>query len=158
MRTDEQIIAHITKLEDSDFLGFIRIDLLAYLPFEAAKQFLKEEATGDDWKVLPRDRESIVAQIKDYMSFAWGKANDCRGLSAGRSLNHMQAWLWMLGEEDAAKSLDDYELYGKPQLRAICEHFGWDWSQWDDGHWKNNEDGYGAPPDAIPPVVLSWAA
>lgn len=156
MRTDAEILAHIAAVESDDFFGFIRGDLISYLPFESAKPFLKDDVTPKDWKERPRDRESVIAQIEAYMPFAWDKANNRRGLSAGRSINHMQAWLWMLGEETAADSISHYTLYGKPQLRAICEHFGWDWSQWDGGLWTNYEHGDGSPP--LPAADLAWAA
>ena len=158
MRTDDDILKHIKAIEDSDFFGFIRNDLLEYLPFEHVKEHLKEGVTSDQWTPRPRDRDSIVAQILDYMPFAWDKANNCRGLSAGRSLNHMQAWLWMASEEDAAEGIDDYSMYGKPQLRAICDHFGWNWRQWDNDDWTNNEGQRGSPADSIASIELKWAA
>ena len=33
------------------------------------------------------------------MTFAWDKANNERNLSAGRSINHFEVWLWLLGDE-----------------------------------------------------------
>jgi hypothetical protein len=147
MKTQEEIITKIKLLEDdrSDFFGFIRGELIMFLDFEHAKPFLKEGVKPESWEPNLSTDDGVKARILDYMPFAWGKANDCRGLSAGRSLNHMQAWLWMLGEEAAADQIDNYSHYGKPQLRAICEHFGWDWRQWDDGEWRNDEDGPSIP-------------
>ncbi len=148
-RTDAEIIARMEAVKANDFFGTISGDLMEYLGYEAAKPFLKEGVTLEQFTEAglgkPRDRDSIVGQIKQYMGFAWDKANNCRGLSAGRSLNHMQAWLWMLGEDAAADALDHYTLYGKPQLRAICERYGIDWRALDDGHWRNDEDGDGQP-------------
>ena len=70
--------------------------------------------------------------MQKYMDFAWDKANSRRGLSAGRSLSHMSAWLWLMGESTAADEImDNHYNYGKPWLRAICEAFGWDWREWD---------------------------
>lgn len=158
MKTDQEIKARIRELESTDFFGFIRSDLIEYLPFDDAKEYFKEGVTSDQWTPRPRDHASVVAQILDYMPFAWDKANNCRGLSAGRSLNHMQAWLWAAGEDAAAEGIDDYSMYGKPQLRAICEHFGWDWRQWDNDEWTNNEGHRGSPADSILPVELKWAA
>jgi hypothetical protein len=82
------------------------------------------------------------------MPFAWEKANDCRGLSANRSIEHMTAWLWMLGDDLADKMDGLYEYYGKPCLRAICEKYGCKWQQWDDGVWRNSEDDDGIAPRA----------
>lgn len=140
-RTTSEILSRIEELKKSDFFGFESGDLIEYLQFPDAKPFLKDGATAEQWApaIKSRDCQAIINQIKDYMPFAWDKANNCRGLSAGRSISHMQAWLWMLGEVDAAKSIDDYSLYGKPQLRAICEHFDIDWAGLDDGEWVNSE-------------------
>lgn len=155
VRTDEEILhrIHNDDLFD-DFFGTIHSDLVHYLPFELAKAFLIDTVKEENWKPNGREADDIKKQILDYMEFAWGKANNCRGLSAGRSINHMQAWLWMLGETNAATAIGVYSHYGKPQLRAICEHFGWDWKQWDDGSWRNNESDVGMPPrDA---ATLTW--
>lgn len=161
-RTDNEILSRIKSLENdpADFFGFQRSDLIGYLPFESAKPFLKEGATKEDWPHhKPRNRQSVMDDMLSYMSFAWEKANNNRGLSAARSINHMQSWLWMLGEEDAAKAIEDYDLYGKPQLRAICEHFGWDWEQWDDGRWANDETSEGAkPPSEVNSLPFKTAA
>ena len=149
-RTTREIFMRMGAVEDVDWIGTQRGDLLNYLRFEDAREFLKDTATEEKWAELgfprPRDEESIKAEILEYMPFAWGKANNCRGLSAGRSLDHMSVWLWMLGRDEAAKQVLKYDRYGKGRLRTICEEFGWDWKQWDDGSWKNSEDDYGVPP------------
>lgn len=148
-RTPEEIVARIRAIESADFFGTITSDLLACLPFADAKPWLKDEAKASDWTADAADAESIKARMLDYMAFAWEKANNQRGLSAMRSLNHMQGWLWLLREEVAADALDGYSHYGKPQLRAICEHYGWDWRQWDDGEWANNEGDPGEKPESV---------
>jgi hypothetical protein len=142
MRADPEIIARIKEIEGGDFFGFVRSDLVSYLGFDEARPFLKDGATPDQWAPQDKSRQSIIAAIADYMPFAWDKANDCRGLSAGRSINHMQAWLWMLGvAPHEVDDLSDYTHYGKPQLRAICEALGLNWRKWDDDQWGNGEDG-----------------
>lgn len=136
-KSAEEILAEIKRLEDSDLFGFSTGDLIQALPFEAAKPFLKEGVTADQW-VQSTDPE---AEIRSYMSFAWDKANNCRGLSAGRSVNHMEAWLWLAGKDELSKRLEDvYEFYGKPCLVLVCKEYGIDWSKLDDGNWTNDED------------------
>ena len=137
MRTESEIIARIEARKDADIFGFEWPYYLSSLPFEAAKPYLKPEATGDDWKVKTLDE--IRAEAIDYMAFAWDKANNCRGISANRSIMHYQAWLWLLGEDWGDTLMDDYEFYGKPQLVRICEYFGLDSKKWDDGIRSNNE-------------------
>ena len=153
MKTTEQILARIEELKDSDFFGFERSDLIDYLPFEHAKPYLKDGVTADEWEASTKDP---VDCIKEYMDFAWEKANNNRGISASRSMSHMSAWLWLAGEHDfLAKigDLQDYEYYGKPQLREICEHLEIDWKQYDDGRWTNSEYGSGVGPDNVPRLV-----
>lgn len=85
----------------------------------------------------PRDRESILNEMLDYMSFAFEKANNFRGISASRSMSHYSAWTWLIGDDFG--NLLDYEYYGKDNLVEICEKYGWDHSQWDDGVRLNDE-------------------
>lgn len=154
-RTDAEILARIKTIEKRghDWLGTETAELVCRLSFQAAMPWRKLEAKAKDWKQWPRDAESVVAEMLDYMPFAWDKANNCRGISAGRSLNHMAAWLWLLGFDEAADAVNDYDHYGKPHLRAICEAFGWDWRQWDDGRWANSEDARGlAAPERVDPL------
>jgi hypothetical protein len=148
MRTISEIEAKIKAADD--LFGTVRGDLMQWLPFDRAKEMdlVSDTATAEKWAEAgfprPLSDEAAINEIKGYMPFAWDKANNCRGLSAGRSILHMQAWLWLLGADDA--QLDDYTHYGKPQLKAICEAFGIDWKALDDGHWRNNEDDAGAGP------------
>lgn len=139
MRTDEEIVARVSEIEAGgmDWIGTERCDLIDCLPFDAARPYLKDDATPDKWEALPRDRESVLARMLDYMPFAWEKANNCRGISAGRSMSHFAAWAWLIGEDFG--DLSNYEHYGKPHLIAICERFGWDAKQWDDGIRTNGE-------------------
>lgn len=137
MRTNEEIVDRIRSEEvlGRDMFGFERGDLLSYLDFETAKQFLKTDAKGENWKTLPRDRESVLKQMQDYMEFAWDKANGKRGLSAGRSMSHYMAWVWVVGDD--LGDLTKYEFYGKDNLVKICERYGWDHKIWDDGVREN---------------------
>lgn len=135
-RTQEEIVNRIEELKDLDFFGFQRSDLIEYLDFEHAKPYLKDDATKEQWDKVVDEREDPVHMIKDYMEFAWEKANGCRGISAGRSLDHMKAWLWLAGEDEFLEEhnhFENYEYYGKPQLIAICEKYDIDWKQYDDG-------------------------
>lgn len=133
MRTDAEILARIDAVKADDFLGFQRNQLIGFLSFAAARPFLNEGVTEEQWAQVqrPRDRDSILAAMLDYMPFAWEKANHGRGISAGRSMDHYSEWIWMLGDD--LGDLRNYSFYGKDHLVRICQHYGWDSSQWDDG-------------------------
>ena len=124
-KTQDEILERIEKMKGNNFFGFETGNLVNFLEFENAKEFLKDDVTKDEWEKV---REFDPAkEIKRYMSFAWEKANDHRGLSSSRSLSHMRAWLWLDGQDDLLKFLDNdsnYAPYGKPVLSKICLHYG----------------------------------
>lgn len=156
MRTPQEIIVKIRELKSKDFFGFRVQDLALHLEKDDVLQFCKPDADLSNWKALPTDEESVKGEILEYMPFAWEKANNNRGLSAARSIDHMGAWLWLLGLDKAAEQIREYNMYGKPQLRAICEAFEWDWRQWDDGRWTDKELDEGiAPPESVEPLDMS---
>lgn len=140
-RTPQEIIEQIEKLNNEFFS--CSGDLVNYLDFNDAKQFLvddfvkKVESGTEKWE---KETKSPKELIIDYMPFAWDKANNCRGLSAARSISHMRNWLWLLGNDELSEKIQDYTHYGKPQLVMICELFGVDWKQYDDGFWRESED------------------
>ena len=84
MRTDEEILNRVEAVKADDWMGVQVSDLIYRLPFEKAQPYLRPEVTAEDWDVRPRDRESMLATMLAYMPFAWEKANEGRGLSAGR--------------------------------------------------------------------------
>lgn len=159
MKTIEEVLAKFEDGSSDDIFGTRRSDLMEFLPFELlVGKYLKPEATAAEWAAAgyprPLTRETVIGLIKGYMPFAWDKANNCRGLSAARSLLHMQAWLWLLGADEAAMAIDNYTHYGKPQLRSICEALDIDWRSLDDGKWKEYEDREGADPFEGPPLTI----
>lgn len=124
-RTQEEIVARIEEVSKDDFFGAKRTDLLQFLSYENAKSSLKEEVTAEDWSKNQKEctKENIVAEIKNYMPFAWDKANDKRGISAGRSQDHMEAWLWLLNDPELYEKWEstEYNYYGKEKLNVICK-------------------------------------
>ena len=130
MRTDEEIIDRIDSLIEDDFLGFDTQDLILALPFESAKKYLKDTCTADDWgEPSPRDRDSILEKMLEYMPFAWEKANDERGISASRTMSHYNSWIWLAGDD--LGDLTQYRNYGKDNLRKICDYYGWGYEEWE---------------------------
>ena len=133
MRTQEEVVKRINERKKNDMFGWELNGYIHYLDYKHAKPFLKDSVKEEDWT---QEKISPVEGLKSYMPFAWEKANGCRGISAGRSLAHMVAWLWLDGRDYFLKewhNLDHYEYYGKPQLIAICDLYGIDWEQYDDG-------------------------
>lgn len=144
LKTPQEIKDRIEFVAQDDWMGTQRSDLIDYLPFADAKEFLKPEVTEEKWAARPI--KSPMEEIAAYLPFAWGKANDCRGLSAGRSLDHIKAWLWLSGYGVIVdRHFQSYTHYGKFQLviaSAIC---GFDFAAVDDGRWVSDEDGPSLP-------------
>jgi len=140
-RTQEEILNHIKEINDDDLFGFQTSDLIDFLDFKDAKQYLKEGVTKSLFN--SKRQNDAIKNIKEYMAFAWDKANSCRGLSANRSIEHMLAWTWMIDDEFYKKLKKSYELdykfYGKPQLILICEHFNIDWKKLHNGIYTNSD-------------------
>ena len=141
MRTREEIVKKLSG--KMDFFGFQATILIGYLDYDHAKEFLKGGTTKAEWAecVSENTKECILKEMKGYMSFAWEKANNFRGISAARSMYKYQAWIWLLGDnyEEKFGDLSDYEYYGKDHLVAICKEFGWNYEKWDDGVRENSE-------------------
>lgn len=143
MKTQQQILDRILDIKEQIFLGFEAKILLEFLTAESIETLrgvvVKEDADFSDHVPKTPDEETIKSEMREYMEFAWGKANGFRSLSAMRSIQYYQAWLWLLGEHAFAKDLDGYRYYGKYELVRICDYLGLDSSQWDDGVKRNYE-------------------
>ena len=132
-RSQKEILQRIIERKENDFFGFEVQTYIPYLDFENAKQFLKDGVTEVDWKQNRDPKQEMIG----YMPFAWEKANGGRGISASRTISHYVAWLWLDGNDNLASSIEDYEYYGKDELRSICEYLGLDPDEWDDGIRRN---------------------
>ena len=125
MKTPHEIVAY---LQGGDPLGFKTSALIQFVPFEIARPLLKDGCVASDWPAAkPLTEEAILGAMRSYMEFAWEKARDHRGLSAGRSIHKMQAWCWLLGNEGLVRLCDSnslYPPYGAPILKAICDRYG----------------------------------
>lgn len=124
MRTDSEILDRIQAVEFDDWLGTQRGDLITALSFSSARRWLKAGVTSDEWK--PCKEDDIRALAAEYLDFAFGKALNHRGISAGRSIDHFRAWLWLLDAEPDGWETMPYRLYGVPMLLAAADALGVD--------------------------------
>jgi hypothetical protein len=136
-RTQEEIVARLESCKD-DLFPFESSEYLRALNFEHAQPYLKDSVTATEWD-RPEGPATPEEAMRNYMEFAWEKANDKRGLSAMRAMHRCAAWVWLIGDEKLIKRFEDAPdcYYGKPSLEVICDHFGWDWQQWDNGERTN---------------------
>lgn len=127
MKTKVEIIECLEKgtYPLDGFFNFGAEVLAKFLTFDDAAAFRSEGATPESWgEVLPLDRDTVIAQMGEYMGrISWEKALDHRSISAGRSINKMQAWCWLLDEDDEI-DWENYAQYGVPILLAVCQKYG----------------------------------
>ena len=142
MRTQEEIIARAKEAQSRDMFGFEWHEYLTAMTRESVEGLKGTLVQGDadlsDWAPCFVTDDDLLTRCREYMGFAWEKANYCRGISAGRSLSHYRAWLWLLGRDDF-EDIEDHEFYGKDELTRICEHLGIDAAKFDDGIRSNTE-------------------
>ena len=138
--TKEEVDSRYDSMRDRDMLGFEVDEYFAFMSFDKIRSIAKEEATDDDINDIMRtlSHDDMIETMLGYMPFAWDKANDMRGISANRSIEHYVAWTWLAGDASLSEEIEDmatryYCYYGKPILERICDFYGWDWKQWDDG-------------------------
>ncbi|MEU4590035.1 hypothetical protein [Micromonospora aurantiaca (nom. illeg.)] len=137
IRTQEQILARFKAITDSgtDWMGFRREVLIDSMTLDTLKRALPDVNTnGRDDYVKP---EALEGKARDYLTFAIGKAVDHRGISAGRSVDKLREYAWLLGRDDVVQAMEDaeYEQYGVPKLKAFATGLGWPWPADGDG-WR----------------------
>lgn len=127
MRTIAEMQEKIRETKDT-LLDFTSSSLLEFMDYDSAKEFLSEGAS-EGWPAPePLTREAVIARMKKYMVFAWGKVENHRGISASRSVDRFGAWIWMLEDEDIFNQYQGtpYQQYGAPKLMFVCESYGFD--------------------------------
>lgn len=72
-----------------------------------------EEPTPLEWT-----EKNILEQLKSDLEFAFKKALDQRGISAGLMYEVIKMWLWIL--EDDLQYFIDYAQYGLPLFKAVA--------------------------------------
>lgn len=126
IRSHEEIAARIGQVKDDDWLGIELIDLVIHLPFEQAQRWLKDSVTQAELEDAAAAEEDVQKAAIDYLEFAIGKAVDHRGISAGRSVSHFRAWLWLLLPDDEFAKFEDaeYAQYGAPKIKVAAQLVG----------------------------------
>ena len=130
LRTQAEIVARIEGMAgDRDPITpvFEAEALSQFLDYDEASSIRRPGCTREEWgESQPLTRDGVLAVMRDYAEFGWGKVADHRGISAERTIVKMQAWLWLLGEGDldARVEVAGYAMYGAPKLALICEAFG----------------------------------
>ena len=118
MKTIEEILSYESQALDgrdlnrlADFMTVEQMKLLGLAPHDP-----------DGWVTEVFTRETVITRLTSDLSFAFEKALNKRGLSAGMMFSVIKMWMWVLDEhEDLVNwSDDDYAQYGLPYLKAVA--------------------------------------
>ena len=122
IRTIEEVRERFKALNAKPtFLDFSPNVLAPFLP-EGWK-----EGHEDNTKDYPLTEEFVRGEALKYLDFAFGKALDHRGISAGRSVQKMKEYCWLLGLDEAvafAEDSENYPNYGVPILKHVAKALG----------------------------------
>lgn len=130
MKTQNEVIGFIKLLSiiNNDTFAWIRESIVPALDFDNAKKVLKfkQGVTSDKWDKVSRrliTDQDVINAMTEYLPFAWNKADNERGISANRSIEHYIGWLWLISDDMYDKVSHEYEHnycdYGKPILKMI---------------------------------------
>lgn len=129
IRTTDEILKKINEGFKNDIFGFGVSDIIEALPFEHAKKFYTDEflnkpdAKEIHEKEQLKTKDDVLKRMKDYLEFAYRKAENQRGLSADRSIQHYIAWAWLIDDEFYKWLENEYETnyhsYGIHILQEI---------------------------------------
>lgn len=143
MRTQDEILKRFTAHRNTveDLFGFRQEALLEAMTLETAERtgVLKEDFDRSKWT-----EPNVESTAREYLLFAIGKAVNHRGLSAGRSIEKLEEWLWVLGDEATLNAFVDaaYPQYGAPKLEVLVQAWSVEHEYAHDSHWHRMAVGY----------------
>lgn len=126
-RTPAEVLARIEEIADDDLFGF-RCEVLACaLSFEDVKPLLNENVTAESW--AESAEPDTLKAATGYFTFALGKIDNHRSISAERSTLKLAEYAWLLGRDDVVAAMDeaDYPQYGAPKVKAFGDALGLEW-------------------------------
>lgn len=125
MKTLEQVIEmHESKTLDGRDLS----RLAMFVPEESLHLigvFLKEEYKGTH-EHIAFTKENVLKQLEEDVSFAFEKALNQRGLSAGLMFDVVMMWNWILEDGLENWNTNEYAQYGLPLFKATAIKYGFD--------------------------------
>lgn len=131
MKTRQQVVAEIRAGRESrclDGRDYSRLtDFMPVADWEALGYALKPDVASSDAPIPEEWTEAnILAQLNTDLAFAFEKALDKRGISAGLMYEVVKMWMWVLEDPLGAESETDYAQYGLPFLKAVALKYGFD--------------------------------
>ena len=132
LQSSKSIREKYDTVKENDFFGFASQVYFEFIDWEDCKdlyqaEYIQDVESGKEKFEPITDIMEAAQDFLDYMNFAWGKAQDKRGISASRSITKLSAWLWIMGRPDLSEEIEKDELYnpyGASALISICEKMG----------------------------------
>lgn len=130
IRNQQEIMDRFNSEESKDLFGTQMTDLLGFMDYENVKphlikEFIEKVEKGEEVWTPKTDAKK---EILNYLDFAYEKAENQRGLSAGRSMLHFKTWIWLDDDKfynEILPLIDNYTNYGIPALDKIAAHYGY---------------------------------
>lgn len=122
MKTIEQLAKSFkSKTFDGRDLG----RLSEFIPSNMLSEFdmaLNEGVSDKEWdkNIIPLTRQNVLKRLESDVSFAFEKALNKRGLSAGMMFCVIMMWNNILEEGLEDWNEDNYAMYGLPLLKATA--------------------------------------
>lgn len=125
MKTIEEILKYESQALDGRDIG----RLGCFMTREQLKEAgLTPNDPDAEWVPEEYTRENVVKRLESDLAFAFEKALNKRGLSAGMMFSVIKMWMWVLDEhEDLVNWSDDnYAMYGLPLFKAVALRYNLD--------------------------------
>lgn len=122
MKSIEEILSY----ESQSFDGRDLNRLADFMTVEQMQKFNLEVSNPNGWKTEELTRENVLKRLESDLAFAFEKALNKRGLSAGLMYGVIKMWMWVLDEHDDLVNWSDvnYAQYGLPYLKAVALRYG----------------------------------
>ncbi|MBF0145714.1 MAG: hypothetical protein HQL84_07305 [Magnetococcales bacterium] len=132
MKSDEEILARIRELEQTDIFKWESNLLITFLPFRLAHPLLAERNLHytDQWIDQDRSPAALAGKIRQFMDIALEMVIHHRGTKTQRSIDYFHAWIWLMGDEAMLAFMDDpdhFPQYGAPILKELCRRYQLSW-------------------------------
>lgn len=125
MKDLNEIIKKETKCIDGRDLNRLCRFMTVEQIESTGKTFVSEEAKNGH-SPLPWTEEEVRKQLEHDLDFAFEKALNKRGISAGMMVEVVSMWVDILEADVGADPSLNYAQYGLPYLKAVAVHFGMD--------------------------------
>ena len=128
MKTIEEVIARFKNENiSSAFDGRDVSRISVFLTNEQITEELGLQLTDPTAKrnIVEFTRENVMKRLESDLAFAFEKALNKRGLSAGAMFYVIKMWCWILDDDYELVEWDDsnYAQYGLPLLKAAAVHY-----------------------------------